>query len=191
MKKLDITNQKFGRLLAVKPLRNSSKNRGIIWLFNCDCGNSIEYIALKVKAGMKHSCGCLVRDRMIQMAKDRVMPNFQGNINKLYQRYKLEASKRNYSFDLSKDDFSIMLVENCYYCGDTPKTEHCNRKHKNKESTFIYNGIDRKNNSLGYSKDNCVSCCPTCNRMKMAMTEVEFINQMYKIINNLKKEVKI
>ena len=26
--------------------------------------------------------------------------------------------------------------------------------------------LDRKNNSLGYSKENCVVCCPECNKAK-------------------------
>ena len=29
------------------------------------------------------------------------------------------------------------------------------------------NGLDRKNNKFGYSKENCITSCGICNRMKM------------------------
>ena len=35
-----------------------------------------------------------------------------------------------------------------------------------KEEPFKYNGIDRINNSKGYTIDNCVPCCFMCNYSK-------------------------
>ena len=31
------------------------------------------------------------------------------------------------------------------------------------------NGVDRVDSAVGYSESNCVSCCATCNMMKIAM----------------------
>ena len=47
------------------------------------------------------------------------------------------------------------------------------------------NGIDRKDSTKGYSIDNCVPCCPMCNKMKQTFTEEEFLNQIAKIYNKL------
>ena len=41
-------------------------------------------------------------------------------------------------------------------------------------SSFTFNGIDRKNNNLGYTYDNCVTACTTCNKAKNSMTIEEF-----------------
>ena len=52
------------------------------------------------------------------------------------------------------------------------------------ENTLIYNGLDRKDNNIGYSLDNCIPACHTCNRMKMDLSYDEFmtkIKQTYEI----------
>ena len=43
-------------------------------------------------------------------------------------------------------------------------------------SQYIYNGIDRLDPSGGYTEDNCVTACGTCNNAKMAMTRDEFLS---------------
>jgi len=62
MKKIDISGQKFGRLLALEEF--SSSGQGIKWKFICDCGNKIERLAKAVRFGdpNKKSCGCLQRE---------------------------------------------------------------------------------------------------------------------------------
>lgn len=42
---------------------------------------------------------------------------------------------------------------------------------------YIYNGVDRMNNSLGYINKNCVSCCKICNYMKLEMSISEFLDK--------------
>jgi hypothetical protein len=55
----DLTNQRFGRLIALEPLP-SSKNRHIRWRCLCDCGNeTIVDSAYKLLNGRTKSCGCL------------------------------------------------------------------------------------------------------------------------------------
>lgn len=40
---------------------------------------------------------------------------------------------------------------------------------------FVYNGIDRMDNSLGYISGNVVTCCQICNRAKGAMLLEDFM----------------
>ncbi len=55
---LSITaGDRFGRLVAVRPLRSTGK-----WLFECDCGTEKEVLASSVRTGHSRSCGCLNRD---------------------------------------------------------------------------------------------------------------------------------
>lgn len=52
----DITNQRFGNLLAIK--RIARIDRKTLWLFKCDCGNEIILPLAYVTSGDTKSCGC-------------------------------------------------------------------------------------------------------------------------------------
>lgn len=54
----DITNQRFGKLVAKKIVGTASNGHNI-WLCNCDCGNTKEVIIDNLTRGLVHSCGCL------------------------------------------------------------------------------------------------------------------------------------
>jgi hypothetical protein len=54
---VDITNQKFGRLRAVRLIAKESRSER--WLFQCDCGNVVETLKRSVRSGVTRSCGCL------------------------------------------------------------------------------------------------------------------------------------
>jgi hypothetical protein len=64
-----------------------------------------------------------------------------------------------------------MAVSDCHYCGTPPQ------KHKK----LVYTGIDRKDSSLGYTVDNCVSCCTTCNTAKGTKPYAVFIEYLNRI----------
>lgn len=53
----DITGQRFGKLVAIKPLYQNSK-KNWIWEFKCDCGNIVELPSGYVLNGHTQSCGC-------------------------------------------------------------------------------------------------------------------------------------
>ena len=55
---IDLTNQRFGRLIAKKRMGISEHHRGI-WLCKCDCGNSCEVETTSLTSGNTKSCGCL------------------------------------------------------------------------------------------------------------------------------------
>lgn len=86
----------------------------------------------------------------------------------LYKAYKRDANKRGMSFNMSESTFERITSKNCFYCGQAP---------------YIRNGIDRKDNELGYDLDNIVPCCKMCNRMKNIFHHDDFINQCAKIYN--------
>ena len=59
-KLLDLTGQRFGRLVAVKltDLR-SGKDPHRIWECQCDCGNQTYVQTTSLTSGNTKSCGCL------------------------------------------------------------------------------------------------------------------------------------
>ena len=55
---IHLEGQKFGLLTVIKELPIS--HRGcVVWLCQCDCGNSCETITTDLTSGSKKSCGCL------------------------------------------------------------------------------------------------------------------------------------
>jgi hypothetical protein len=57
----DISNQKFGRLLAIKP--TGEKRWGVsLWQCYCDCGNEHITVVNSLKSGRVKSCGCLLKE---------------------------------------------------------------------------------------------------------------------------------
>ena len=65
-----------------------------------------------------------------------------------------------------------LMQSDYHYCGAPPSRL---RTVKNGDGVFTYNGIDRVNNSEGYSADNVVPCCTTCNFSKGRRSYAEFV----------------
>lgn len=55
-KALDITNQRFGKLVAIQ--KAPSKSGKTYWLCKCDCGNEKEIQTSHLTDGRTNSCGC-------------------------------------------------------------------------------------------------------------------------------------
>ena len=58
----DLTGQRSGRLIALKPT-DKRKDRKVVWLCQCDCGNVCFVSSNHFQDGNTQSCGCLHRDR--------------------------------------------------------------------------------------------------------------------------------
>lgn len=54
-KRLDLTNQRFGKLIALTP---THKNGKTAWHCRCDCGNETNVFTFCLKNGNTSSCGC-------------------------------------------------------------------------------------------------------------------------------------
>ncbi|ERL09822.1 AP2 domain protein [Olsenella profusa] len=58
-KPIDLTGQRFGRLVAVELTdRRDRHSGGAIWRCRCDCGNTCEVGAHELRNGNTRSCGC-------------------------------------------------------------------------------------------------------------------------------------
>lgn len=70
----------------------------------------------------------------------------------LFNILRAKSAARGLPMDLSFDEYVALTSADCCYChGPLPKSGY---------------GLDRKNSSLGYSIENCVPCCKTCNRIR-------------------------
>jgi len=57
----DLTNQKFGRLTAIKRVSPIGQKK-VKWLCKCDCGNEVEVYTTYLTTGQTKSCGCLKKE---------------------------------------------------------------------------------------------------------------------------------
>ena len=75
-----LLNQRFGRLIVIE--RDLSKPHGHgydpYWICKCECGNEISVRAPSLRKGTTQSCGCLVKEKRIEM-------NHKKKINMLNQ----------------------------------------------------------------------------------------------------------
>lgn len=69
-KVVDITNQRFGRLVAVKPSDSDAKGKKR-WLCQCDCGHSTVTTGDRLRQGITRSCGCRRNHRHGHAGSDR------------------------------------------------------------------------------------------------------------------------
>lgn len=94
---------------------------------------------------------------------------------RMYNDYKKSARKRKYVFRLFPLEFYYLTQGTCHYCDKIPQQVKAYRLLFNEEP-FIYNGIDRKNNYVGYELSNCVPCCWDCNKQKGVLPYQYFVD---------------
>ena len=153
-----------------------------MWKCECDCGKYV-YIRTTDLTKEKPIQSC-VKCGYKRMGKTNTLKNHLSLRRRVYRRYEQGAKDRNYSFELMFEEVDSLIKQSCQYCGESPTVadEIDNRT----GVPFKRNGIDRKNNNLGYSKENTVACCKTCNLAKLTMGYKEFIawiNKCYKHLN--------
>jgi len=170
----------------------SQNNQGSHVKLNCYCHNcGMTKIMNSINIKKRNSCGCCQRisDTWANVGpktKPWQLPEGQSAKNELFYQYKRSAKKRNLDWNLTEEQFFDIVTGNCYYCDSS--LDNTKRGQGKTSGDFKYTGIDRFNNSIGYTKDNCVACCWMCNNMKSSYTNIEFINKIIQIYNHKIKE---
>jgi len=95
-------------------------------------------------------------------------------VNRVIHDYKRHAREMGREWKLTEEDVRFLLLADCHYCGGGPSTSMLYGRTDEKE-VFMYNGIDRVDNSMGYTTDNVVTCCKACNLAKRGMSVGEFL----------------
>lgn len=142
----------------------------------CDCGKETTVVKHNLFNSHVKSCGC---HRYVERTKPiSYSPSF-----KLFTDYRTRAKKKGLTFELDFDQFIELTSQNCYYCDLEPIQR---RNAENKINYYLYNGIDRKDNSLGYTLENSLPCCKFCNGAKTTRTQTEFYSWIAKVAAVLK-----
>ena len=169
----DLTGKIFGRLTVVclqRSMKYSNGNYKRYWLCRCSCGNETEVIGSNL-GKQTNSCGCLSRELKSSDGRNayRIKPG--AAFRAVYGDYKIQAAKRDIEWCLSEEQFKNLTSLPCYYTGKSPSNMHTAQSGE----TFVYSGIDRRDNNKGYIFENCVPFCKEVNIMKNALPYDEFI----------------
>jgi hypothetical protein len=188
---INISGQRFGRLVAIKVVERQRRGTTVelIWLCQCDCGNT-KRVKRSSLGKSVNSCGCLRKEITQERGrknKGHGLPSGVAAKNKLYDKYRRQAGFRGLVFALSMEQFENLTQGDCYYCGDSP---YQTTKEKSSNGQYTYNGIDRVDNNDGYVISNCVSCCGTCNKAKLSMSEDEFAGWADKVYHHFAQHKK-
>ena len=164
---IEMTGLVFSRLRVVERAGNSADKKAL-WLCECECGKRTKVRSTDLRSRRTKSCGCWARDAAALRTKGRA-----AVVNRLYGKYKDGAHTRGIEFSLSKDQFESVASQSCHYCGAMPEPKGM-RKKRVHEEPFLANGVDRKDNTVGYIIDNCLPCCTQCNMYKREKGYEEF-----------------
>ena len=185
---IDLFGKRFGYLLVLS--RDNSKKRSRVhWLCSCSCGLNCVVSGDKLVSGRQISCGCKQFDGFFIHNKKKSKTAYTiRRKNFLTSHYKQGAKLRNLEFALSKEEVDKLSYSNCHYCNDSPKNATFSNDKKYK---YIYQGIDRVNSKFGYTSNNVLPCCKTCNFAKGDMEYPAFIMWIDRLVQYSKRNVRI
>jgi len=168
-----IVGQRFGNLVVIEKLTSLETYRSWVMCL-CDCGNKHKVIISNLKGGSVKSCGCFRKEKTDKMAKGnkwKQIPKGESGFKAIYRTYIRNAKNRNLDFELAPDEFKVLITKNCHYCNRPPS--NTSRKDHNEWSVFMYNGLDRVDQTKGYTKDNVLPCCKRDNYIRNTFLTVE------------------
>jgi len=162
-----LLGRRYGRLTVVS-LNEAGSNAS--YNVRCDCGTEKIMFKRVLTRGHGNSCGCA-----------KFKPAAETSFKKVLWTYKKGACTRNLNFDLTPEQVKYLTKQDCYYCGIEPSSVCKTTKY---QPDYIYNGIDRVDNSIGYTLENCVPCCKLCNNAKTDLTVEEFKGWIKRLVKH-------
>lgn len=88
-----------------------------------------------------------------------------------YRAYRNGAARKGNEFVLSIDEFASLTSKPCKYCGEAK----------------LRIGVDRIDNTKGYTIKNSAPCCKLCNYMKNKHSVTDFLSHIKKIYKHNEK----
>lgn len=144
MKFIDLTNQTFGKLTVISRLPNTALGRSV-WLCACSCGKQKTIVGQSLRTGATKSCGC---EKAIS-AKKRFTKHglTYSRVNRIWRAMLSRCRNPNVACYARYGGAGVSVCERWLSfdnffadMGHPPSESH---------------SIDRIDNSLGYSLENC------------------------------------
>lgn len=146
---IDLVGQCFGRLTVKSKLAVKDNQGQTLWDCECSCGNNTIVRTASLRNGNTSSCGCLQKEHAAKMGSKNITHGLsksdEFNIwhgikercgNEKHPAYERYGGRGITICDEWKESFEAFYRD----MGKRPSANH---------------SIDRKDNDLGYSRDNC------------------------------------
>lgn len=154
IKHIDITGERYGRLIAINKIEKDKKHNWI-WLFKCDCGKTTTTTAYTARIGKKVSCGCF-RSENVAAVNKRVRTTHGMKNTRLYRIYN---NMRDRCTNINSSDYpnygerGIKLGWNCFE--DFKHDMYESYLQHSKVFTEKNTTIERIDVNGDYCKENC------------------------------------
>jgi hypothetical protein len=145
-KLIDLTGQRFGRLVVVE-MSGSDRNGRALWRCLCDCGKETVCYGKNLRAGRSQSCGCFHSDKVTAM---NVIHS--GSYTRLYGIWK---SMRTRCCNPQSKDYKNYGGRGITVCIEWLHDFAAFQKWALSHGYRYDLTIDRIDNDKGYSPDNC------------------------------------
>lgn len=139
-------------------------------LTRCDCGAEAEFSVYQMRT--RRSCGCYAAGRPTNGGWNK-LPAGEAALNAQFIAMRGKATARGKEWRLTREQFKELAQRPCVYCGAPPVPRHHTGKKLN--GPAVMNTLDRVENGVGYTYDNCVPACYECNYAKHTRTTEEFL----------------
>ena len=121
-----------------------------------DCNKPFKPYHSDQKYCSKTCLGHMCRKRWIASHGGRQnipsLVNVDRRPSKRYSSLKSTAKLRGLVVEITKEEHGVLISQPCHWCGGT--------------LSHTGSGVDRRDNSLGYVRGNCLPCCTQCNNAK-------------------------
>lgn len=102
-------------------------------------------------------------------------------LKRVRDEYSRKAKEKGIEWSISDWLLERLVLANCHYCHTGPS--NFKRQHTWPVGVGLkYNGLDRKDNSMGYTPENVVTCCKKCNKLKSNVFTVDETKAMVRAL---------
>lgn len=147
----------------IKKNGEPTKQKQWNYIFLCKfCNKEIKVRKYEVKYSMGSCKKCADLEKLKKAVPLAKKINTKQDYLALFNSFKQHAKKEGKSFSLTFDEFlKFTKINNCGYCNLEIKWA----KNALWRTGYKYN-LDRKDNNIGYTEENCFPCCKDCNYIK-------------------------
>jgi len=157
---IDITGQRFGRLVVIK--RSENIHGRVAWECQCDCGNTKAVTSNDLKRGIVQSCGCLKREitaaksKQAGIARGKQLTKHGLHGIRLYGIWKAMRERCNNPNLKDYEDYGGRGISVCKEWDDFGVfNAWAMNNGYDTDAPFGKCTIDRINVNLGYMPSNC------------------------------------
>jgi len=141
----DISGNKYNRLTAIR-ISHRNKHGFVMWECSCECGNLISVASMDLRSGHTKSCGCL----KIELLKKRVTKHGSSK-TQIYEVWSAMIARCHSENNKSYKHYGGRGIEVCREWRDSFEKFSIDMGNRPMGMT-----IERKDNNVGYNKDNCI-----------------------------------